>query len=146
MPRQTTISKPNEIDPAWVHVDASGQILGRLSSQIAVRLMGKHLPSYTPHVLCGDYVIVTNAQNIIMTGRKAEKKMQTRYTGYPGGLKMESYGEIRDKHPERLIENAVRRMLPKNKLASQMLSRLKVYAGESHPHEAQNPLPMEIKS
>ena len=146
MPRQTTIAKPNELTPQWVHVDATEQILGRLASKIAVRLMGKHLPSYTPHVLCGDCVIVTNAQNIIMTGRKAEKKMQTRYSGYPGGLKMESYGSIREKHPERLIENAVRRMLPKNKLASQMLSRLKVYAGDAHPHEAQNPVPMEMNS
>lgn len=144
MPRQTTFRKTGEVTPNWHHVDASGRILGRMATEIATVLMGKHRPDYTPHVDCGDYVVVTNAADIVLTGQKKAQKVELTYTGFPGGLKKKTYGEILEKHPERLIENAVRRMLPKNRLGRQMLSKLKVYAGADHPHHAQGPAPLEI--
>ena len=101
--------------------------------------MGKHRPEYTPHVDCGDFVVVTNAAQIVLTGRKAEQKVMKRFTGYPGGLRQVPYGVVRESHPERLVEQAVRRMLPKNRLGRQMFSKLKVYAGSEHPHQAQRP-------
>lgn len=144
MPRQTTFMKPGEVDAKWHLVDASGRVLGRMATEIATILMGKHRPEYTPHVDCGDHVVVTNAAELVLTGRKAEQKMELRYSGYPGGLKMRSYGDLLEKYPERLVEEAVRRMLPKNRLGRQMLKKLKVYAGTDHPHHAQQPEPLAI--
>ena len=143
MPRQTYFAKAGDVTPAWRQVDAEGEILGRLSVRIAMILMGKHRPQYTPHVDCGDYVIVTNAQKIVMTGRKLEQKKKLRFSGYPGGLKAETYGSLLKRRPTVLIEESVRRMLPKSKLGRQMLSKLKVYAGPDHPHQAQQPIGLD---
>ena len=143
MPRQTYFAKAGDVTPAWRQVDAEGEILGRLSVRIATILMGKHRPQYTPHVDCGDYVIVTNAQKIVMTGRKLEQKKRMRFSGYPGGLKAETYGSLLKRRPTVLIEESVRRMLPKSKLGRQMLSKLKVYAGPDHPHQAQQPIGLD---
>jgi large subunit ribosomal protein L13 len=140
--RQTTFAKPGEIDKNWYHVDAEGQRLGRLAVQVATVLMGKHRPDYTPHIDSGDFVVITNAQKIEMTGAKAEQKLKTRYSGYPGGLRAVTYAELRERRPEFLVEDAVRRMLPKGRLGRAMLKKLKVYAGPEHPHQAQQPTPM----
>jgi len=142
MPRQTTFAKPGDITRRWMHSDAEGQILGRLAAHIAPILMGKHRPEYTPHVDCGDFVVITNAEKIVITGRKAELKIKTRYSGYPGGLKSRTFGWERDHHPERLVEQAVARMLPKTRLGRQMLKKLKVYAGDVHPHTSQKLEPL----
>lgn len=136
------IAKPGQIEKQWHIVDASDEVLGRLASDIAVVLMGKHRPQYTPHVDCGDFVIVTNAEKIAMTGRKMDVRHYTWYTGHPG-LRLESYGDRLERKPEDLIYHAVRRMLPKNKLAYQMIKKLKIYAGPEHPHTAQ--MPVELK-
>ena len=140
--QRTYIAKPGEIEAKWHIVDGTDQTLGRLASDIAMILMGKHRPEYTPHVLSGDYVIVINAEKITMTGSKMDVRHFTWYTGYTR-LRLESYGDRRERKPEDLITHAVRRMLPKNKLATQMLKMLKVYAGPEHPHQAQNPIPLE---
>lgn len=142
MRRQTWMAKKGDVDPNWRVVDATDQPLGRLASDVAMVLMGKHRPEYTPHVDCGDYVIILNAGKVALTGKKAEQKMKLRYTGYPGGLKAESYGALRERRPEKLIEDAVRRMLPKNRLGRHMLKKLKVYPGTEHPHQAQQPVAM----
>ncbi len=142
MRRQTYFAKKGEVQPGWRVVDAEGRSLGRLASEIAVILMGKHRPEYTPHVDCGDYVIVTNATKVGLSGRKAEQKLKMRYSGYPGGLKAQTFGQVRAEKPERLIEDAVRRMLPKNRLGRVMLKKLKVYPGLEHPHQAQQPVAM----
>ena len=142
MPRQTTFLKPGEANASWRHVDAEGQVLGRMAVNIARALMGKHRPDWTPHVNCGDFVIVTNAEKIVLTGRKAEQRMVKSYSGYPGGLKLRSVGTVQAKHPERIVEQAVRRMLPKTRLGSQMFKKLKVYAGSNHPHASQTPTPL----
>lgn len=144
MPRQTYFAKAGDVTPEWKHVDASGKVLGRLAVEIATMLMGKHRPEYTPHVDCGDFVVVTNAEQIVLTGRKAEQKVMKRFTGYPGGLRQVPYGVVRQSHPERLVEQAVRRMLPKNRLGRQMFSKLKVYAGSEHPHHAQRPETVDV--
>lgn len=141
--KKTTVAKPNEIPKKWFHVDASDQILGRMASDIAVILMGKHRPTYTPHVDTGDYVVVTNAEKVVMTGSKMEHRHYAWYTGYTG-QKMESYADRQKRKPEDLVFHAVRRMLPKNKLATQMLAKLKVYAGEEHPHQAQQVETIEV--
>ncbi|MCH7847511.1 MAG: 50S ribosomal protein L13 [Planctomycetes bacterium] len=143
MPRQTYFAKAGDVTPVWRQVDAEGQILGRLSVRIATILMGKHRPQYTPHVDCGDFVIVTNAQKIVLTGRKAEQKTRMRYSGYPGGLKAETYGSLLKRRPQVVLENSVRRMLPKSKLGRKMLAKLKVYAGPDHPHQAQRPIGLD---
>ncbi len=143
MPRQTYFAKAGDVTPVWRQVDAEGQVLGRLSVRIATILMGKHRPQYTPHVDCGDFVIVTNAQKIVLTGRKAEQKTRMRFSGYPGGLKAETYGSLLKRRPEVVVENSVRRMLPKSKLGRKMLSKLKVYAGPDHPHHAQQPIGLD---
>ena len=143
MPRQTYFAKAGDVTPVWRQVDAEGQVLGRLSVRIATILMGKHRPQYTPHVDCGDFVIVTNAQKIVLTGRKAEQKTRMRYSGYPGGLKAETYGSLLERRPQVVIENSVRRMLPKSKLGRKMLAKLKVYAGPDHPHQAQQPIGLD---
>jgi large subunit ribosomal protein L13 len=136
------MAKPGEVDKQWFVVDASDQILGRLASDIAMVLMGKHRPEYTPHVDCGDFVVVTNAEKVTMSGRKLDVRHYAWYTGYTG-QRLESYRDRRDRKPEDLIYHAVRRMLPKNKLATRMLSKLKIYAGAEHPHQAQQPVPLE---
>lgn len=142
--RQTYMAKAGDVERKWHVVDAEGVSLGRLASDIAIVLMGKHRPEYTPHVDTGDFVIVTNAGKVQLTGRKAEQKFRRRYSGYPGGLKVEPYGSVRERRPEVLIEDAVRRMLPKNRLGRVMLKKLKVYAGAEHPHQAQQPEPMTV--
>lgn len=135
---KTYVAKKGEIDRQWYVIDATDAVVGRLASQIAVILMGKHRPTYTPHVDTGDFVIVTNVEKIYFSGKKWENKNYTRYTGYPG-QRSETAGSIRDRAPERVLTEAVRRMLPKNKLARHMLLKLKVYAGPEHPHQAQTP-------
>lgn len=142
MRRETFLAKPGQVEQKWLIVDAEGQILGRMATRIATVLMGKHKPTYTPHVDCGDYVIVTNAAKVVMTGRKGEQKFKKNWSGYPGGLRFRTFDEIREKHPERLVEDAVRRMLPKGPLGRDMYRKLKVYAGAQHPHAAQQPEPL----
>lgn len=137
--RQTTFAKPHEIQKNWFIVDADGQRLGRMAVDIATVLMGKHRPDYTPHIDTGDFVIVTNAEKIVMTGNKGDQNIKTRYSGYPGGLRAQTYNQIREKKPESLIEDAVKRMLPKGRLGRQMIDKLKVYKGDAHPHQAQQP-------
>ncbi len=144
MRRQTYFAKTGEYTPKWHELSAEGEILGRVSTRIARVLMGKHRPDYTPHVDTGDFVIVTDAEKLVLTGRKAERKMKTRWSGYPGGLHARSYGELMEKHPERLLEDSVRRMLPKGRLGRQMIKKLKVYRGSTHEHQAQKPTPMPI--
>jgi len=140
--RQTTFARTEDISKAWRHVDADGQRLGRIASDIAVVLMGKHRPEYTPHIDCGDFVVVTNADKVVLTGKKADQKVKTTYSGYPGGLRARTYGELLENRPEHVFEDAVRRMLPKGRLGRRMLKKLKVYAGPEHPHQAQQPTPL----
>jgi large subunit ribosomal protein L13 len=132
--RDTYLAKAGDVVREWRVVDATGIPLGRLATEVATVLMGKHRPEYTPHVDTGDHVIVLNADKVVLTGKKAEQKFDKRYTEYSGGLKMEPYGELRERRPERLIELAVRRMLPKNRLGRHMLVKMKVYRGTEHPH------------
>ncbi len=139
---KTYVAKPGEVNKDWWHVDADGLIVGRLASRIAVILMGKHRPTYTPHVDTGDFVVVTNAEKVVFSGNKLEKKEYTWYTGYPG-LRSETAATRLERKPEQILREAVRRMLPKNKLGRQMLSKLKVYRGSEHPHQAQNPKCMD---
>ena len=141
---KTYLAKPDEVTANWHLVDASGKVLGRLATHLATILMGKHKPAYTPHVLTGDVVVVVNAEKVKLTGRKMEQKQYDRYTYYSGGRKVVPIARMMERHPERVIQLAVRRMLPKNKLARQMLKRLKVYAGPDHPHAAQRPRPLEL--
>jgi len=138
--RQTFVAKKGEVAKQWRIVDASDQRLGRMATEIATVLMGKHRPEYTPHVDCGDFVIVTNAAKVGLSGNKADQKLRLTYSGYPGGQSAESYGNLRDRKPELLIEEAVRRMLPKSRLGRQMLKKLKVYPGAEHPHTGANPI------
>jgi large subunit ribosomal protein L13 len=142
--QKSTLAVESELERKWNVVDADGQILGRLAAQIAPILMGKHHPLYTPHIDTGDFVVVINAEKIVVTGRKAETKEYDHYTNHSGGRKIVSYGEMMERHPERIISEAVRRMLPKSKLGGHMLSKLKVYAGSEHPHSAQRPESLEI--
>jgi large subunit ribosomal protein L13 len=142
MRRETFFAKAGQVPKKWRQVDASGQSLGRLAVDVANVLMGKHRPEYTPHVDTGDFVIVTNATKVQLTGKKAEQRMKQRYTEYPGGLKMETYGSLRQRKPEQLIEDAVRRMMPKNRLTRHLLKNLKVYPGADHPHTSENPIPL----
>jgi large subunit ribosomal protein L13 len=141
---RTFSPKGNDITRQWHVVDASGVVLGRLASQVAVLLRGKHKPIFAPHVDTGDFVIIINADKVELSGNKLERKMAYRHSGYPGGLRSVSYGELMEKHPERAVEKAVKGMLPKNSLGRKTLSKLKVYAGPDHPHQAQQPVPFEI--
>ncbi len=141
---KTYFVKPEEVKREWWVVDAEGQTLGRLASRVATILRGKHKPYYTPHVDCGDYVIVVNAEKIRVTGRKLDQKIYYRHSGYPGGLYQRTLREMLQKHPERVIELAVKRMLPKNRLGRKMFKKLKVYAGPNHPHQAQQPKPLKF--
>ncbi|MDX1414593.1 MAG: 50S ribosomal protein L13 [Candidatus Promineifilaceae bacterium] len=141
---KTYVTKPAEIERKWYVVDAEGQTLGRLASKIAVVLRGKHKPVYSPSVDCGDYVIVLNADKIAATGQRMEQKTYYRHSGYPGGIRSITLREQLEKYPTRPVELAVRGMLPKNKLGRKMLRKLKVYAGSEHPHEAQQPVILEL--
>lgn len=143
--RTTYMAKPNGVEAKWYVVDAAGQTLGRLSSEVAAILRGKHKPQFTPHVDTGDFVIVVNAEQIQMTGKKWQEKKYYRHSQYPGGLKVTTASEMRDKHPERIIEFAVAGMLPKNRLGDKLKKKLKVYAGSEHPHAAQNPEVWQIR-
>jgi len=137
------MAKQGEVTPQWWVVDATDKVVGRLASDIAVVLMGKHRPTYTPHVDTGDFVVVTNAEKVVFTGNKWEQKTYTWYTGYPG-LRSETAEARREKKPEKILSEAVRRMLPKSKLGRKMLSKLKVYTGSDHPHQAQQPQPKDM--
>jgi large subunit ribosomal protein L13 len=141
---RTFTAKKAEIERNWYVVDAEGETLGRLASRIAPVLRGKHKTVYTPYLDCGDYVVVVNAEKVRVTGRKLDQKFYHRYSGYPGGLSSISLRDQLVKHPERVLQAAVRGMLPKNKLGRQMLKKLKVYAGDSHPHQAQQPKPLDL--
>jgi len=141
---KTLSAKPAEIHRQWFVVDASGKTLGRLASEVARRLRGKHKPEYTPHVDTGDYIVVVNASKIHVTGNKAQNKMYHHHTGYVGNLKSINFDKLRAKAPERIIEKAVKGMLPKNALGREMYRKLKVYAGAEHKHAAQQPRALEI--
>ncbi len=141
---KTYMAKPGEVVAAWHLVDAEDKILGRLATKVAMILMGKHRPEYTPHVDTGDFVIIVNAEKIRMTGNKWNDKQYDWYTGYPGGYKSLSAAEMRKKHPDKIVFDAIRRMLPKNRMGRQMLTKLKVYAGTEHPHRAQKPVKIEL--
>jgi len=140
---KTYQAKPGEIAEKWLVVDATDKVVGRLASDIAMILMGKHRPSYTPHVLCGDAVVVINAEKVQFTGKKWAKKEYTWFTGYTG-LRAETAERRMSRHPDRILRDAVRRMLPKNKLAYKMIQRLKIYTGPNHPHQAQEPAAAEL--
>ncbi|MCL6415932.1 50S ribosomal protein L13 [Aestuariirhabdus sp. Z084] len=140
----TFSAKPETVKRDWFVVDASGKTLGRLSTEIARRLRGKHKAEYTPHVDTGDYIVVVNAEKIRVTGNKAQDKMYYRHTGYPGGLRSMNFNELVERAPERIIEKAVKGMLPKGPLGRAMHAKLKVYAGAEHPHAAQQPQALDI--
>jgi large subunit ribosomal protein L13 len=141
---RTFTAKTAEIEREWYVVDAEGQTLGRLASRIAPIIKGKHKPIYTPHLDCGDYVIVINADKVRVTGQKMDQKFYHRHSGYPGGLRSISLRDQLATYPERVLQFAVKGMLPKNKLGRRMIKKLKVYAGDSHPHQAQQPKPLEL--
>ena len=141
---KTFSAKPETVERDWYVVDAAGKTLGRLAAEIARRLRGKHKPVYTPHVDTGDYIIVVNAAKIRVTGRKLTDKVYHWHTGYPGGIKSITLEKLLARHPERVIERAVRGMLPRNPLGRAMFKKLKVYAGPDHPHQAQQPKPLDI--
>jgi len=141
---KTFIAKPETVQRDWYLVDATGKTLGRLSAELARRLRGKHKPTYTPHVDTGDYLIVINAEKIAVTGKKLQDKQYHRFTGYIGNLKTETLGQALERHPERVIETAVKGMLPKGPLGRAMYRKLKVYAGSEHPHTAQQPQVLEL--
>jgi len=137
--------KPGEVEKKWVLIDASGLVVGRLASLVAMRLRGKHKAGYTPHVDCGDNVIVVNADKVVLTGRKRDQKVYYHHTGYPGGIKERSAKSILEgRFPERIVEKAVERMLPRGPLARRQLSNLRVYKGREHPHEAQQPVSLDV--
>ena len=141
---KTFSAKPASVQRDWYLVDASGKTLGRLASEIATRLRGKHKPEYTPHVDTGDYIVVVNAEKVHVTGNKAQDKMYYRHSGFPGGIKQANFSTLIANKPEKVLELAVKGMLPRNPLGRAMLGKLKVYAGGEHPHTAQQPQPLEI--
>ena len=141
---RTWTGKTETIEREWYVVDAEGKTLGRLASSIAPILRGKHKPTYTPHLDCGDFVVVVNAEKVRVTGKKMDQKFYHRHSGYPGGLTSISLRDQLDKHPERVLHSAIRGMLPKNKLGRRMIKKLKIYAGEEHPHQAQQPKPLVL--
>ncbi|MDO5687157.1 MAG: 50S ribosomal protein L13 [Neisseria sp.] len=141
---KTFSAKPHEVKREWYVVDAQDKVLGRLAAEIARRLRGKHKPEYTPHVDTGDYIVVINADKIRVTGNKAEGKIYYRHTGFPGGLLERTFSQFQDKHPERVLETAVKGMLPKGPLGYAMIKKLKVYAGAEHNHAAQQPKVLDI--
>ena len=143
--RTTYIEKPGSVERKWYVVDAAGKRVGRLATEIATILRGKHKPEYTPHVDTGDFVVVINAEKVVFTGNKMEKKFYYRHSGYPGGLKAVKAGDMLQRHPERIMEKAVRGMLPHNRLGEDQYRKLKVYAGPDHPHAAQKPEPWPVQ-
>jgi large subunit ribosomal protein L13 len=142
----TYYAKPGEVQREWVLIDATDQVLGRVATQAAMILRGKNKPQFTPHVDTGDFVVIINAEKIKMTGTKASQKTYYHHSGYPGGLKAESFKLAMEKHPERVIERAVKGMLPKTTLGRQQFKKLKVYVGPEHPHQAQNPRQIELEA
>lgn len=142
---RTYSAKPAEVEKKWVIIDAQGLVVGRLASLIAMRLRGKHLPTFTPHVDLGDNIIVINADKVVLTGNKLADKIYYWHTGFPGGIKERTAGKILGgRFPERILEKAVQRMLPRGPLARQQLTHLKIYAGADHPHEAQQPVALDV--
>ena len=139
---KTYSAKPKEIEQHWYLVDAEGQTLGRLATRIADTLRGKRKPEYTPHIDTGDFVVVVNAEKISVTGKKREDKIYYRHSGYPGGLRERTFAEEIERRPTEVLRKAVKGMLPRNRLSRRQLTKLKIYAGPEHPHEAQNPTPM----
>ncbi len=139
------MARPRTVERKWYLIDAEGQTLGRLATEISRILRGKNKPQYTPHVDTGDFVVVVNAEKAIVTGRKAEQKVYYRHSGYPGGLKETSYEVMLERKPTEILRRAVRGMMPKTRLGRQQLRKLKIYAGPEHPHEAQNPQPYEVR-
>ena len=139
------MARPREVERNWYLIDAEGQTLGRLATEIARLLRGKNKAQYTPHVDTGDFVVVVNAEKVVVTGRKAEQKVYYRHTGYPGGLKETSYEVMLERKPTEILRRAVRGMMPRTRLGRQQLRKLKIYAGPEHPHEAQNPQPYEVR-
>jgi large subunit ribosomal protein L13 len=142
--QRTYSAKPSEVNRQWFVVDAEGKTLGRLATAIAATLRGKNKPMYTPHVDTGDFVIVLNAAKVKVTGNKETQKFYYRHSNFPGGLKTESLKDVRERHPDRIIESAVRGMLPRTALGKQQLTKLKIYEGSEHPHGAQNPAALEL--
>ena len=141
----TYSAKPAEVEKKWLLIDGTGLVVGRLASLVALRLRGKHKPTYTPHVDCGDHVIIVNAEKVVLTGRKVQQKVYRHHTGYIGGIKERSAKFILEgKFPQRIVEKAVERMLPRGPLARKQLGNLRVYKGPDHPHEAQQPQPLDI--
>jgi large subunit ribosomal protein L13 len=136
--------KASEIQRAWYVVDADGLVLGRMASEVARVLRGKHKPSFTPHLDTGDHVVIVNADKVVLTADKAERKTVYRHSGYPGGLKAETFAHLLERRPEEAVRRTIRGMLPKTRLGRQMLTKLKVYAGPTHPHAAQQPQPLEL--
>lgn len=143
--RTTYMAKPNEVERKWYVIDAAGQTLGRLASQAAALIRGKHKPQFTPHVDTGDFVIIVNADKVRLTGKKLLNKKYYRHSGHPGGLKVTTAGDMLKNNPARMVELAVHGMLPKNRLGERLKLKLKVYAGPDHPHQAQNPQVYELK-
>jgi large subunit ribosomal protein L13 len=141
---KTFLAKKEDVQPKWFVVDASGQVLGRLAVRIANVLRGRHKPTYTPHVDTGDFVVVINAEKVVLTGKKEDQNEYMSFSGFVGGERHRSLAEVRARHPEFIIEHAVRGMLPKNRLARRMFTKLKVYAGSEHPHAAQDPQPLPL--
>lgn len=145
MPRQTFLAKPGELKTVWRHIDADGKTLGHLATEVATVLMGKHRPEYTPHVISGDAVVVTNAAKVVLTGNKLDQKTRRRWSGYPGGLKVRTYRDELASRPERLVYEAIVRMLPRGRLGRRVMTRLRVFPGAEHVHQAQNPLPFDSR-
>jgi large subunit ribosomal protein L13 len=143
---RTYVATPATRERRWLLVDASGKTLGRLATQVADALRGKRKPEYTPHIDVGDFVVVVNAEKVRVTGHKREEKLYYRHSGYPGGLRSRTLGEMLERRPEEVIRLAVRGMLPKNRLGRAQLRKLKIYAGPEHPHESQKPQPMEVEA
>jgi len=141
---KTFSAKPDTVQQGWFIVDASGKVLGRLASEIARRLRGKHKPEFTPHVDTGDYIVVVNADKLRVTGRKSQNKIYYRHTTYPGGIRSDTFAKLQARQPERVLKLAVKGMLPKGPLGYAMLKKMKVYAGASHPHSAQQPKQLEV--
>lgn len=142
--RQTYYAKPGDVTQQWHLVDADGKVLGRMATQVARILMGKHRPEYTPHIDTGDYVIITNAEKVVMTGAKRQQKLKSNFSGYAGGIKFRTYDELMETRPEFIVSDAVRRMLPKGRLGRQMMKKLRVFRGSEHPHAAQQPTLLEV--
>lgn len=143
--RTTYMAKPNEVERKWLLIDAEGKTLGRLASEAAALIRGKHKPQFTPHLDTGDFVVIINADKVVLTGNKLADKKYYRHSLHPGGLKVTTAGEMLNKKPERMVELAVHGMLPKNRLGNKMKLKLKVYAGAEHPHQAQNPEVYELR-